>query len=76
MASLFFEDSGICIGRLSQRAETEWCERLPSIREVRVLAMVCRRADQDSDSTRRERYQVDEWEVPVAEVTFEMKYGL
>jgi hypothetical protein len=41
------------------------------VREVRVLAMVCRKAEQDADQDRRETYHVPEWEVPVVEVVFE-----
>lgn len=48
----------------------DWGERQATVREVRVLAMVCRRADQDTDLARRDRYQVPEWEVAVVEVVF------
>ena len=38
------------------------------VREVRVLAMVERRADQDTEESRREEYLVQQWEIPVVEV--------
>jgi len=66
-----FDKSGQCITRLSQKAEKHWMDRLPSVREIRVLAMVCREAGQDADEAGRKRYQVPEWEVPVAEVVSE-----
>ena len=66
-----FDKSNICIARLSQKAEKEWAGRLASVREIRVLAMVCRKAEQDTDETRRERCQVPEWQIPLTEVVFE-----
>ena len=60
-----------CIARLSRQAEEHWAARLKSVREIRVLAMVCRKAEQDSDEARRKRYQVPEWQIPVTEVVFE-----
>ena len=66
-----FDKSGQCITRLSQKAEKDWADRLPCVREIRVLAMVCRKAEQDGDEACRKRCPVPEWEVPVAEVMFE-----
>ncbi len=66
-----FNNADVCIARLSRKAEVEWSNRLSAVSEVRVLAMLCRNADQDTDETRRERYQVPQWEVPVVEVVFE-----
>jgi ATP-dependent DNA helicase RecQ len=63
-----FQSSDVCVARLSHKAEAEWMPRLSAIREVRVLAMVCRTADQDPDQTRRENYKVQEWELPIVEV--------
>jgi ATP-dependent DNA helicase RecQ len=67
---------GICVGRLSQRAAACWGVRLDSVREVRVLALVRRSADQDTDPIRREHYQTAEWEVPLVEVVFEEGRGI
>jgi len=63
-----FDESGVHIARLSQKGAADWNGRLDSIREIRVLAMVCRSAEQDSEPSRREGYQVLKWEIPVAEV--------
>jgi superfamily I DNA/RNA helicase len=60
--------SGTCVARLSRKAEASWSERLASVREIRVLALVRRRAEQDEDSDRRARYAVLEWEIPLVEV--------
>ena len=66
-----FDESDICVARLSQKAEKEWAGRLTSVREIRVLAMVCRKAEQDTDEARRQRCQVPEWQIPVVEVVLE-----
>jgi hypothetical protein len=63
-----FDHAGICVARLSRKAETEWANRISDAREIRVLAMLCRSAEQDTEEIRRERYQVPEWEVPLVEV--------
>ncbi len=62
------DSSGTCIARLSRKAEAAWADCVAAIREIRVLALVRRRADQDEETERRERYEVPEWEVPVVEV--------
>jgi ATP-dependent DNA helicase RecQ len=64
----FFDHLGTCVARLSRAAQSQWENSLPSIREVRVLAMVRRTADQDPDEIRRARYLVQEWEVPIVEI--------
>ncbi|HOX57108.1 MAG TPA: RecQ family ATP-dependent DNA helicase [Candidatus Paceibacterota bacterium] len=66
-----FDKSNNCVARLSRQAEERWGSRLTSVRELRVLAMVRRKAEQDTDEARRKRYLVPEWEVPVVEVAFE-----
>jgi len=65
-----FDAADGCVACLSQKAKTDWAGRQASIREIRVLAMVRRQAEQDPEPTRRERYLVSEWEVPIAEVIF------
>jgi ATP-dependent DNA helicase RecQ len=66
-----FDQSGQCVARLSRKAEMEWAGRIQSVREIRVLAMVCRKAKQDTEDNRRDSYQVPEWQIPLAEVVFE-----
>jgi ATP-dependent DNA helicase RecQ len=66
-----FDPQGLCVSRLSQKAESHWSDRLSTVREVRILALVHRTADQDDDASRRERCQATAWEVPIVEVTFE-----
>ncbi len=60
--------AGTCVARLSRKAEAAWSDRLASVREVRVLAVVRRRANQDENADRRERYVVSDWELPILEV--------
>lgn len=64
----FFDYLGACVARLSSAAKAKWDSRLTSVREVRVLAMVRRTAEQDADEARRARYLVREWEVPIVEI--------
>ncbi|MCX6891934.1 MAG: ATP-binding domain-containing protein [Verrucomicrobia bacterium] len=66
-----FNQSGNCVSRLSRQAGEHWATRLASVREIRILAMLCRRAAQDNDEARRQRYQASEWQIPVIEVVFQ-----
>jgi hypothetical protein len=65
-----FNETNVCVACLSQKAKTDWAGRLSSIRDARVLAMVRRNAEQDPEPSRRERYLVSEWEVPIVEIVF------
>jgi ATP-dependent DNA helicase RecQ len=65
------DKTGHCVARLSRKAERDWEGRQTSVREIRVLAMVCRKAEQDSDEARRNRCRVPEWQIPVTEIVFE-----
>lgn len=65
-----FHNSDVCVARLSYNAAVEWREQISTVDEVRVLAMLCRNAEQDTDQVRRERYQVQQWEIPMVEVVF------
>ncbi|MBA4147845.1 MAG: RecQ family ATP-dependent DNA helicase [Verrucomicrobia bacterium] len=66
-----FNDTGAQVARLSRKSESAWLPRLGSIREVRVLAMVHRSVDQETVSTRRDQYNVSEWEIPIVELCYE-----
>lgn len=66
-----FEKAGVCVARLSRKGDADWCHRVGSVREVRILAMVSRTAAQDADQARREHYQVEAWEIPVVEIVCE-----
>ena len=66
-----FDQNGTCVARLAQKAAALWAARREAIREVRVLALVHRSPDQDTDQTRRESYRASAWEVPVVEVVLE-----
>jgi ATP-dependent DNA helicase RecQ len=60
---------GLGVARLSRKAEQVWRGRLDTVRDVRLVAMIQRRADQDDDADRREQRRVAAWEVPLVEVT-------
>jgi hypothetical protein len=65
-----FDGADFCIARLSHQGEAEWAGRLAVVRDVQVLALVCRSADQDAEQARPERYQVSDWEIPLVEIAF------
>lgn len=65
-----FDDHNVCVARLSHKGESVWEERLTAIRKIQVLAMVHRGVEQDPEPSRRERYSVTDWEVPIIEVEF------
>ncbi|MCP5528041.1 MAG: RecQ family ATP-dependent DNA helicase [Verrucomicrobiales bacterium] len=65
---LLCDQRGGAVARLSRKAEQSWGKRADSIVEIRVLALIHRRADQDQDPDRRQRCLVEEWEVPLVEV--------
>jgi ATP-dependent DNA helicase RecQ len=65
-----FNDPGICVAHLSRKAEVAWQNRLDNIREIRVLALVHRTAEQEKDPGHLDRCRVNGWEVPVVEVIF------
>jgi ATP-dependent DNA helicase RecQ len=69
-----FDGADVCVARLSRKAEADWGGRLAVVRDIRVLAMVCRTAEHDAEQTRRERYQISEWEIPVVEIAFEENF--
>jgi hypothetical protein len=63
-----FDEQGVKLSTLSRKAEPDWDQRLSTVWEVRVVAMIQRRADQDEDAERRRGYRVEAWEVPLVEV--------
>jgi len=64
-----------CVARFSRSAQTDWAEKLGSVSEVNVLAMLRRSAEQDTDECRRKGYLVPEWEIPVVEVVLRFPTG-
>ena len=70
-----FDGAGVCVARLAHKADADWAGRLGVVQEIQVLAMVFRSADQDAEPTRRERYVVSDWEIPVVEITFAEKFS-
>lgn len=63
-----FDAQGICVARLSQKGTALWSNRLEAIREIRLVAMVHRSAEQETDPARRARCRSAEWEIPMIEV--------
>jgi ATP-dependent DNA helicase RecQ len=60
--------SGVVVGRFSRQGVERWGGRAGSIREIRVVAMIQRRAEQDPDPERQQAYRVEEWEYPAIEL--------
>ncbi len=61
------DEAGITVAHLSQNARERWRSRLDEIAEVRVVAMLERRAT-DGDEAYRSLCRVERWEVPLVEV--------
>lgn len=55
------------VAALSTEAAAAWRERLDQVEEIRVLALVERRAE-DNEPAYRDRLRCDRWEVPIVEV--------
>jgi hypothetical protein len=69
-----FDEGDVCVARLSRKAEADWSARLALVREVRVLAMIGRSAEQDDELSRRERYRVAGWEIPIVEIVLKSNH--
>ncbi len=64
-----FDSSGEVVASMSSEGADRWRERLGSIEEIKVVAMVERRS-RDSEPAYRDRLRCENWEVPVLEVAF------
>ena len=62
------DGGGVCVARLSRKGEGAWTARVNSIREVRVLALAVRSAEQEAEPAFRDRCRVAEWEIPLVEI--------
>ena len=60
--------AGISVGRLSKSARNRWAKLLQEVEEVKVVAIVRRYKEDNSDVTQKERFFGDRWEVPLVEV--------
>ena len=60
--------AGISVARLSKSARNSWSKLLQEVEEVKVVAMVRRYKEDNSDGTEKERFFVDRWEVLLFEV--------
>ncbi len=61
------DELGRIVARLSQAACARWRERLDSLIEARVVAMLRRHRD-DSQPEYRDRCRCEQWEVPLVEI--------
>ena len=62
------DSDGIAIARLSKKAQAEWRDKLSTIRDVRVVALVRRYRDDIAEKEYQARCVGDAWEVPIVEV--------
>lgn len=69
------DQHGVTVARLSRKARDAWSARLGLIREIRVLAMIVRTPEQETDPAFRDRCRVAEWEIPVVEIVTETARG-
>jgi hypothetical protein len=58
----------VAIARLSKKAGSAWADRLDSIREARIVALVRRYRDDVEDKAFQAACCGRSWEVPVVEV--------
>ena len=61
-------NDGISIARLSKKAQAEWADRLNTIKEIRIIALVRRYKDDVADKAFQQNCIGDRWEVPIVEV--------
>ncbi len=62
------DSDGVAIARLSKKAQNEWSDRLDSIREARIVALVRRYRDDLADKEFLAICHGQSWEVPIVEV--------
>jgi ATP-dependent DNA helicase RecQ len=55
------------VAQLSKAGYRQWHDKIHSIEDIRVLAMVKRKAE-DGDSAHADRFRCDQWELPVVEI--------
>jgi len=60
--------AGISVARLSKFARNSWSKLLQEVEEVKVVAIVRRYKEDNSDGAQKERFFGDRWEVPLVEV--------
>ena len=61
-------DKGLAIARLSKKAQAQWENRLGTIKEFRVVAMVRRYRDDVTEQEFLSRCHGESWEVPIVEL--------
>lgn len=62
------DSSGLCVARLSRKAEAEWKPRLGAISEIRILAIIRRSQEQGAEEARVQDCRVPVWEIPMVEI--------
>ncbi len=61
--------AGIPVARLSKKAQTIWQNRINTIKEIKVIALVRRYKEDIKDQEFMNRCQCDTWEVPIVELS-------
>jgi ATP-dependent DNA helicase RecQ len=59
---------GVSLARLSRKAQSEWSDKLSTIKEVRVIAMVRRYREDVVDTNFQENCFGASWEFPIVEL--------
>jgi ATP-dependent DNA helicase RecQ len=65
-----FVPGNICVAMLSQSAMSAWRELQSQVESVCLLALCTRRTDDVQDPDYRRRLRTDQWQIPIAEVTW------
>ncbi|MEA3469026.1 MAG: RecQ family ATP-dependent DNA helicase [Thermodesulfobacteriota bacterium] len=62
-------NAGVPVARFSKKAQTIWQNRLHTIKEIKVIALVRRHREDINDKEFQTRCQSDTWEVPIVELS-------
>ena len=62
-------ENGNCLARLSNEGFNRWSNRLDTILDIKVIAMLQRNQD-DPDEHFQRRIKAEKWELPILEVIY------
>jgi len=60
---------GVNVAQLSAKASETWSDKISRISEVRVICMIVRQKSDCKEMEYQSRLRVDQWEIPVCEIT-------
>ena len=60
---------GVTVAQLSAKAMETWKNSYSNIQHIRVVGMLVRKREDCRESEYRSRLHVDQWEIPICELT-------